>query len=108
MSLWFEKKKFIKNSASVISNAQPNLLKNNESKANAVEMQQIDFCDTPTEHAPFVRIKLSKPNHLLKKKILTYTSGLTFFFLEVDGPGEFVAGGWMTICPVIDDKELLV
>lgn len=71
-------------------------------------MQQINFCDTPTTNAPFVRIKLSKPNHLLKRKISTYTSGLTFFFLEVDGPGEFVAGGWMTICPVIDDKELLV
>lgn len=41
----------------------------------------------------------------------TYTSALTFFLREVEGPGELVAavvGGSMTICPVIEDKELLV
>lgn len=41
----------------------------------------------------------------------TYTSALTFFFREVEGPGpgELVAvGGSMTICPVIEDNELFV
>lgn len=45
------------------------------------------------------------------KEKFTYTSALTFFFREVEGPGELLVaavGGSMTICPVIDESELFV
>lgn len=49
------------------------------------------------------KIRISK-----KYQKVTHTSALVFFLREVEGPGEFDAGASMTICPVIDDKELLV
>ena len=54
------------------------------------------------------KTKCIQVNKREKKIKATHTSAFVFFFLEVEGPGWLVGGASITICPVIEDKELFV